>query len=208
VSFNLTISKHMTKKSQKGQYIDILLRAPQTVFTVKEIALLWREERDANFRARLGSYVKSGKLIRLHHGIYAKDEKYDRLELAGKVYTPAYISFETVLIRSGINFQYYESIFLASYLSREIKIDNQKLIFTRIKKDVLTNMAGIKNYKGFSIASKERAFLDRIYISKDYYFDNLLSIDWKKVFKILPIYKSKRMDKKVKKYHENFLKDL
>jgi hypothetical protein len=37
-------------------------------------------------------------------GIYAKDKDYDKVELAGRIFTPGYVSFETVLVRSGINF--------------------------------------------------------------------------------------------------------
>ena len=54
------------------------------------------------------------------------------------------------------------------------------------------------------IASKERAFLDIMYINKDYYFDNLIGIDWDKVFKILPIYNNKRMTKKIKEIFIDF----
>jgi len=56
------------------------------------------------------------------------------------------------------------------------------------------------------VASKERAFLDRIYVSKDYHFDNLDILNWDKVFEILPIYQNKRMNKKVKEYFEHYKK--
>jgi hypothetical protein len=65
-------------------------------------------------------------LIRVYRGLYAKDEDYNQFELATRIYTPSYISFETVLTRSGINFQYYNNIFVASYVSREIIVNNQK----------------------------------------------------------------------------------
>jgi hypothetical protein len=45
--------------------------------------------------------------------------------------------------------------------------------------------------------------LDRVYISKNYYFDNLCGVDWDKVFEILPIYHNKRMEKTVKEYFDN-----
>lgn len=194
----------MDKKLKKGEYLEIILRSPQTIFTTKDIALLWSEEKKKIIIDRLNKYCSAGKLIRLRYGIYAKDKNYDRFELTTRIYTPAYISFETVLTRSGINFQYYESIFVASYITREIEVDNQKISLIRMKAEVLSNTLGIEHGEKYSIASKERAFLDRIYISKDYHFDNLDVLNWEKVFEILAIYRNKRMNKKVQEYFEYY----
>jgi predicted transcriptional regulator of viral defense system len=194
----------MNNKPTKGRYIEILLRSPKTVFSTKDIALLWGEKGEVNVRVRLSNYVKNGKLIRVHRGIYAKDKNYDRFELATRIYTPSYISFETVLTRTGINFQYYGNIFVASYVTREIEADGQKISFIRMKDYVLTSTIGIEHANEVSTATKERAFLDRIYISKDYHFDHLDVLDWDKVFEILPIYRNKRMEKKVKEYFKYY----
>lgn len=194
----------MNAKLKKGHYVEIILRSPKTVFSTKDIVLLWGEEATTSVRVRLNNYVKTGKLIRVHHGIYAKDKNYDRFELATRIYTPSYISFETVLTRTGINFQYYGNIFVASYVTREIESDGQKISFLRMKDYVLSNTTGIEHPNDVYIATKERAFLDRIYISKDYHFDHLDVLDWDKVFEILPIYRNKRMDKKVAEYFKHY----
>lgn len=204
VSLKLTISTYMNNKPTKGQYIEILLRSPKTIFSTKDIALLWSEKVGANVRVRLSSYVKNGKLIRVHRGIYAKDKNYDRFELATRIYTPSYISFETILTRAGINFQYYGTIFVASYVTREIEADGQKISFIRMKNYALSNMTGIEHANDVAMATKERAFLDRIYISKDYHFDHMDVLDWDKVFEILPIYRNKRMSKKVAAYFKDY----
>ena len=197
-------STDMDKKPTKGEYLGILLRSPKTIFSTKDAALLWVEERENIISSRLSKYVKSGKLIRVRRSLYAKDKNYDKFELATRIYTPSYISFETVLTHNGINFQYYSSIFVASYINREIDINGQKIIFVRMKNYVLSNTIGIEHKNGYAVATKERAFLDRIYISKDYYFDNLGSLNWDKVFEILPIYNNKRMTKKVNKYFKHY----
>ena len=127
----------MTKKSLKGRYIDILLKSSKTVFSTKDIALLWKEELSPAVRVRLSQYVKNGRLIRVCRGIYAKDENYNHLELATRIYTPSYISFETVLTRTGINFQHYNNIFVASYVSRDIKVDGHKISFVADRKSVV-----------------------------------------------------------------------
>jgi len=204
MTFKVISSIKMDKKPTKGEYLDILLRSSKTVFSTKDVALLWSEERDNTVSARLNKYVKAGKLIRVRRGLYAKDKNYDKFELATRIYTPSYISFETVLTRAGINFQYYGNIFVASYVNREIEISGQKITFIRMKSYVLSNTVGIEHKDGYAIATKERAFLDRIYVSKDYHFDNLDSLDWDKVFEILPVYNNKRMIKRVNKYFEHY----
>ncbi len=194
----------MNSKPKKGEYIEILLRSPKTVFSTKDIALLWGETVNVAVRVRLSQYVKNNKLIRIRRGIYAKDKNYNRFELATRIYTPAYISFETVLTRSGINFQYYGNIFAASYVTREIEADGQKISFIKMKDYVLSNTVGIENIDNVATATKERAFLDRIYASQDYHFDHLDVLDWRKVFEILPIYRNKRMNKKVAEYFKYY----
>ena len=197
----------MNNKATKGQYLEILLRSPKTIFSIKDIALLWKEEAKAPVRVRLSQYAKNGKLIRIHRGIYAKDKNYNRFDLATRIYTPSYISFETVLTRTGLNFQYYSNIFVASYVTREIETDKQKISFIKIKDYVLSDTTGIEHINDVAIATKERAFLDRIYVSKDYHFDHLDVLDWNKVFEILPIYRNKRMNKKVNEYYKYYKED-
>lgn len=190
----------MDKKPSKGEYLEVLLRDSRTIFSTKDVALLWAEGNRTIVSERLKSYVNTKKLIRVHRGFYAKDSNFDPLELATRIYTPSYISFETVLTREGVNFQYYGNIFVATYINREIIIRDQKIQFVRMKDFVLSNSVGVEHKGNYAVATRERAFLDRIYVSKDYHFDNLANLNWDKVFEILPIYKNKRMVAKVKNY--------
>lgn len=190
-------------KLKKGNYLDILLKYNQTIFSTKEIALLWNEENSVAVRNRLNNYVENKKLIRLRKGFYVKSKDYNKFELGVKIYTPSYISFETVLYKSGVIFQFYNKIFLASYLKREIEVNNQKYSYNKIKNLTLTNHSGVNQKDNYSIASVERAFLDTVYLNKGYHFDNLSPIDWGKIFKILPIYRNDAMKKRLKKYYKN-----
>ena len=194
----------MDKKPTKGEYLEVLLRSPKTIFSTKDVALLWSEKDNLVVTDRLKRYVRAGKLIRLRRGFYAKDTNYDHFELATRIYTPSYISFETVLTRAGINFQKYDSIFVASYVTRDIEADGQKISYIRMKNYVLSNTAGIEHQNGVAVATKERAFLDRIYVSKDYHFDYLDPLNWDEIFEILPTYNNKRMTKKVNEYLEYY----
>jgi len=196
----------MKKKPIKGEFLEVLLRSPQTIFSTKEVALLWGESNDTVVSRRLNSYAQVGKLVRVRRALYAKDRNYNQWELATRIYTPAYISFETVLAVKGIVFQFYGNIFVASYLEREINADGQKISLVRMKDYVLSNIAGIIHKDGVAIATKERAFLDRLYVSKKYHFDNLSSLDWNKIFELLPIYRNKRLEKKVREYYQQLEK--
>jgi hypothetical protein len=189
-------------------FLNDLLRSKQTVFSFRELMLLWGGIDANTARARVHYYVKNNELYHLRRGLYAKDIRYEKFELATKIFTPSYISFETVLCDAGITFQRYDLIFVATYQSKEIVCDDQTFSFKTIKTGVLTDPAGIENREVYSIASLERAFLDIVYLHKDYHFDNLSPINWDKVYGILPIYGgNKRMESQVKDYHEAFRKN-
>jgi len=194
----------MDKKPIKGEYLEVLLRSPKTIFSSKDVALMWGEEKEDIIKNRLNKYVKSGKLFKVRRGLFAKDKNYNRYELATRINTPSYISFETVLGSAGMTFQYYGNIFVASYLNREMEVNGQKITFIRMKDYVLSNTIGIEHINGYARATKERAFLDRMYVNKDYYFDNLNTLDWNKVLETLSIYHNKSMEKKVKKQYDDF----
>ena len=181
-----------------------LLRADRTVFTFQDICLIWGSASQQAAISAVNHYVRTGGLIRLRRGIYARDHDYDRLELASRIYTPAYVSFETVLKKEGLIFQYYETIFVASYLARMIEIDGQVYQFRKLKPSVLVEPVGIEHKRGGAVACLERAFLDTIYINQDYYFDNLSPVNWERVFEILPIYQNKLMEKRVGRLYKDY----
>ena len=188
---------------KKGDYILAIVRSKQSVFSVKDILMLWGEAGTNAASVRINDYTKKGKLYHIRRGIYAKDKNYNKLELATKIFTPSYVSFETVLAQAGIIFQYYGQIFVASYLTRDILADRQKYSYKKIKNTILTHSLGVTNNDNCSIASAERAFLDVIYLYKDYHFDNLSPLNWKKVYEILPIYgDNKRMQNTIEEYRK------
>ncbi|MBD3415118.1 MAG: hypothetical protein GF421_11895 [Candidatus Aminicenantes bacterium] len=186
---------------QKSSILNIL-RKGNTVFTFKDILLSSNETNPDLLKRRIHYYVKNRELYPIRKGIYAKDKNYDRMELANKIYTPSYISLETVLSQEGVVFQHYEQIFVVSYLTREITCDGQKYGFRKVKDRILTNSYGIEKRDHYFIASRERAFLDTVYLNKNYYFDNLSSIDWDRCFEMLPIYKNKAMEKRLNSCHK------
>lgn len=181
-----------------------ILRSKSSVLTFKEIFLASGEANPSLLKRRLNYYVKKGELYSIRRGLYAKDKNYDRRELGTKIFTPSYISFETILLEAGIIFQYYATIFVATYQTKEIVCDGQTYAFKKIKDTILTNSAGVENKGNYFAASKERAFLDVLYLNKEYHFDNLSTLDFDKVLALLPIYNNKRMVKKVHAYFKAF----
>lgn len=191
--------------SQKAK-IDLVLTIYQdlrTVFRLNDIALLTGETNFQSLNKKLNYHVRTGKLLNPRKGIYAKPA-YNREEVACTLYTPSYISLEFVLQRAGIVFQYDSAISLVSYLSRNIEVENQVLKYRKIKGELLVNTTGIiRQNNQVNIASAERAFLDLLYLNSKYYFDNLIPLNKELVYKLLPIYQSAILTKRVNKLLQN-----
>ena len=187
----------------KGNYLSAILRSNKTVFTTEDIALLWHEPLSPKTLVRINYYVKQGELIPLRRGIYAKDTNYNKLELATRIITPAYVSFETILAREGVIFQFYMPIFVASYTTRQLLVDKQVYTYRKIKQEILLNPLGVEHTNDTSSAVLERALLDTLYVGALSYFDNLRSVNWELLFSILPIYTNHQLEKKVEKLNKD-----
>lgn len=187
---------------QKSQYLETLLRSHKTVFTLEDIAILWQEPGTQAVRVRLSYYVRRGKLYRIRKGLYAKDKNYSKLELATRIFTPSYISFETILAREGLIFQFHTQISVASYLTRDIEVDGQVYSFRKIKMPILTHPMGVENKNETSFATRERALLDTLYLRGEYQIDNPNGLDWNKIFDMVPIYHNQRMAGRVRKLYK------
>jgi hypothetical protein len=185
----------------KNNIILALYKRPETVFSLKEISLLFPYIPYDNLKKRMSYFVKTKAIKKLSRGIYAKDE-FNVWELANKLYVPSYISLETILQKAGVIFQYYESIFAVSYLSRTIKAGGTTIVYRRIKNKILLNNEGINEAAGAAVASPERAFLDAVFVYKDYHFDNLNPLNWEKIEELKDIYQSRALTKRVKEYYQ------
>ena len=184
-----------------------IFKSKSSVLTFKEILLASGTTSPSLLRRRINYYVQRGELYPIRRGIYAKDKSYDRRELATKIFTPSYISFETILVEAGIIFQYYSTIFVATYQTKDIACDDQTYSFRKIKDTILTDTVGIENRGNYFAASPERAFLDLLYLNKDYRVDNLAPLNFDTIFSILPIYNNKRMEKVVRAQYNSFQKE-
>lgn len=184
----------------KADLIFSIYKDIRTVYKLKDIALLVGEENFGSLNQKLNYYVRTGKLYSPRKGIYTKSG-YNKNELACTIFTPSYISLEFVLQKAGIIFQYDSRITAISYLSRSIEIDGQAYLYRKIKNELLINTEGIERQANqINIATPERAFLDILYLNKEYYFDNLNPLKKELIYKLLPLFQSKILEQKTGKY--------
>lgn len=185
----------------KKDFLITLYQRPQTVFTLAELSMIFPELPYKNLKSKVSYFIRTGKLKRVRKGIYVK-KNFDFWEMANKIYTPSYISFETILAKKGIVFQKYQTIFVASYLTRRLKVAGQKIFYRKLKNKVLLNRKGVDQKKACFVAQKERAFLDAVFLYKDYHFDNLKPLNWQKINEFAEIYESQALLKRVKDYYQ------
>ena len=192
-----------SSRNSNNNIVLAVYKENRTVFRLNDIALLVGESNFQSLNKKLNYYVRTGKLENPRKGIYAKPD-FNPEELACSIYTPSYISLDYVLQKSGIIFQYDSRISAISYLSRSVEVTGRIYLFRKIKGEILVNTAGINRKENhINIASPERAFLDLIYLDKDYYFDNLNPLSKQLVQELLPIYGSKALSERVNKLLAN-----
>ena len=182
-----------------------LLNSGKTVFTKKDLEKILDFKTKEALDKFLYREKNRGFLQNIFYGIYAL-KKYSVLELAGKIRKKSYISLETVLKKHWVIFQYYDDIFLVSDDSLEKRVWDVNFKFSKIKDWVLLNQLWLEHKKQYTIASVERAICDRIYLSKNYYFDDMWDVDLEKLEEISHIYNNKRVVWEVKKLMKKYAK--
>ena len=185
--------------SLQKNVLEEILSSPRTVFNVQSLRMLTECEDSQKLTKSLHYYVKGGKIRNPRRGIYTK-ATYDEKEMACSLFRPAYVSLEYVLQRSGIVFQYDDTVTCVSYLNRIVEIGDKAYQFRIINPELWIGMDGIEQQDNILIATPERAFLDMIYLSAgNCYFDNLHPLNKIKVKQLLPFYQSKVLTERVTK---------
>ena len=185
--------------SLQKNVLEVILSSPRTVFNVQSLRMLTECEDSQKLTKSLHYYVKGGKIRNPRRGIYTK-ASFDEKEMACSLFRPAYVSLEYVLQRSGIVFQYDDTVTCVSYLNRIVEIDDKTYQFRIINPELWIGMDGIEQQDNILIATPERAFLDMIYLSAgNCYFDNLHPLNKIKVKQLLPLYQSKVLTERVTK---------
>ena len=185
--------------SSQKNVLEAILGSTRTVFNIQSLSMLTASTDSQKLSKSLHYYVKEGKIRNPRRGIYTK-ATYDEKEMACGLFRPAYISLEYVLQRSGVVFQYDDTITCVSYLNRTVEIDDKTYQYRIINPELWIGMDGIEQHDNILIASPERAFLDMLYLSTgNCYFDNLHPLNKAKVKQLLPLYISKVLKQRVTK---------
>lgn len=183
--------------SSQNNVLEVILNSQRSVFNVQTLMMLTGCEDSQKLTKSLHYYVKVGKIRNPRRGIYTK-ATYDEKEMACSLFRPAYISLEYVLQRSGVVFQYDDTVTCVSYLNRTVEIDDKAYRFRIINPELWIGMEDIEQQDNILIATPERGFLDMVYLSSgNCYFDNLHPLDRTKVKRLLPYYQSKVLTERV-----------
>lgn len=176
-----------------------LIATKKTVFSVEDLSKILNINNRSYLKVFLLRMLKRKEIIRIRRGIYAYTNEYNCFELANKLKRPSYVGLERILYDNGVIFQDYShkvtSISNNSYLE---KVDGVEYQYFKIKNDILYDPIGILVENEARIASIERAICDTLYLSKNYYFDNLRNINKEKLLAISRIY-NKRTQQEVRK---------
>ena len=177
-----------------------LIKSKKSVFSINDIKIILNTNNSNTIRNYLTRQKHKWLLKNIWYWLWTlEDKEINTFELACKLKKISYISFETVLKKEWVIFQYYwDNIFLASNNSIKKKTIKKNFNFIKLKNSILLNPIWIIHKWTYQIASVERAICDRLYITKWYYFDNISQINFEKLEKISQIY-NKRVILEVKK---------
>jgi predicted transcriptional regulator of viral defense system len=184
-------------------YLKRLTSSKKTVFSLEDLGKIWGIEKDY-LKVVASRLFQRGAILRVHRGLYVLRESYDLFELANKLRSPSYVSLETVLQKNNVIFQDYGStVFSVSDNTVLKQVAEKSFQYCKIKESVLSNPLGIVSTGQAVVATAERAVCDRIYLSPQYYFDNLRGLDLKKLIAISKIYGNDRVEKEVEELIRN-----
>ena len=173
------------------RYLETLLKSGKTVFTYEMLGFFLQIANRDTLKSLIQRLVKSWVLQRLHHGIYALPH-YEIFEFATLLQKRSYISLETVLKKEAIIFQDYGTrIFLMWEKTEEKTALGRQFECHKIKDGILYNPIGVIQTGSYAIATAERAVCDRLYLSPNYYFDNLEPLNLEKLLEIAENYSSR-----------------
>jgi len=175
--------------------IETLLRvAPQTIFTINDLGILWMMPDRHKLARLINYYVRIGRLHGVRRGVYALNERYSLHEAAVKIFPPAYISFTTALALHGAYFQYERDIHLMAQASKTVSLQSgQSFVYHQLKPEILLNLDGIKKTDGYWLASPERAICDTTYLVPLFRFEQVERVETDQLRRLAALYKNQAL---------------
>lgn len=152
------------------------------IFTASEVKLIFENQK--NILIQIAFWIKKGYLKRIKEGLYILTSAVRGMSpmiMAGKIYSPSYLSLEFALNYYGIIPDIpgtYTSV--SSKSTKYFKTDFGHFSYQKIKSSFFTGYENrIEKNVSFSIATPEKALMDFLYLNK-----NKLSTDpdfWKEM---------------------------
>jgi len=147
------------------------------IFTMEDLMKLFPHEKEESMARLVYSWIETGKIVRLKRGIYqiAYPEKkiLPDMYIANRLYSPSYISLETILSMHGIIPEIAMSVTsVTTKATRLFKNTYGGFSYRTLKKEYFTGYY-LLNERGFAIlaAEPEKAVVDFLYLN------NLFKID-------------------------------
>jgi predicted transcriptional regulator of viral defense system len=141
----------------------MLRSIPKAFFTVSDLQKITGLERKSLYIS-LNRWVKSGVLERAGRNIYVVGGEPVKLEaIAGQVYFPSYLSFESALSRFGVlNLVPYSLSFATTRKTKSVTLLERSVIYRHLEPDLFF---GFTLEEDLYVAEPEKALLDLVYFS-------------------------------------------
>jgi hypothetical protein len=185
-----------------------LLATGKIIFTLDDLSVIWSQNKRSNTSQSAKEYARAGDLVRLRRGLYAlSSAKPTVAEIASKLVVPSYLTGETVLKKYGLSFQMDERITSAALVSKKIRLGGALYTYYKFNDDIFYNRRGVIEENGVTMATRERAVADLIYLNgASFAFEDLTDIDWPKLTEIGQIYGKKSVVENIEKLRNRYAK--
>ena len=185
------------------ELMKILERINKPFYSIADIEKITGVSRKSIY-VTLNRLVEKGILERIGTGIYRLfTAKVSVEKIAGSLYMPNYLSFESALSRYGIlNLVPYTLTFATSRKTKRSVIEGRDVEFRQVKKDLFW---GYEMQGGIYVARPEKAFLDLVYLASR----GIASIDLDEInLKKLSMTTVKEFSKRYPEYTRVYLNKL
>lgn len=185
------------------ELIKTLERINKPFYSIADIEKITGVSRKSIY-VTLNRLVEKGILERIGAGIYRLfSAKVSVERIAGSLYMPNYLSFESALSRHGIlNLVPYTLTFATPRKTKRSVIEGRDIEFRQIKKDLFW---GYEMQGGIYVARPEKAFLDLVYLASR----GIASIDLDEInLKKLSMTTVKEFSKRYPEYTRVYLNKL
>lgn len=135
---------------------------PKLFYKLVDFEKIFRQDK-ITIQKSVERLIRAGVINRLMKDVYVLGDKpQDLAKIAGLLYRPSYLSFESVLFKHGvINQPAFGATFAATGKSKKLELSNGEFWFSQIKPELWW---GFEQQDGIFTASPEKAIVDMLYL--------------------------------------------